>query len=167
MRWIVWIIGGIGSVITLVSLIGWRLPKAHTAMAVARVPLPPEALYTLLSDVSQYQSWRTELTELHRLPDRNGRPAWIEETRRGRIPFYFERMERPALLVTRIADPSLPFGGTWTYQISGAPDGGSDLTITENGEVYNPIFRFMARFVFGYRTTLDAFVGNLEKRVGR
>ncbi len=164
MRWILWIVGGLAAFVAVVAFIGWRLPKAHTASVSARVPLSPDAVYTLLSDVSQYQSWRPELKRLERLPDRDGRPAWVEETTSGRLPMFFERMERPSLLVGRIADPSLPFGGTWTYTILPAAGGGSELTITEDGEVYNPIFRFMARFVFGYQGTLNSFMSNLQKR---
>ena len=73
---------------------------------------------------------------------------------------YFERMEPPSLLVARIADPKLPFGGTWTYRIAPAA-GGSDLTITEDGEVYNVFFRFMSRFVFGHHATMDGFIKHL------
>ena len=72
-------------------------------------------------------------------------------------------MEGPTLLVARIAGPSLPFGGTWTYRIAPAA-GGSAVTITEDGEVYNPVFRFMSRFVFGHYATLDEFVKNLEAK---
>ena len=79
------------------------------------------------------------------------------------IPLYFERLERPSLLVARIADPSLPFGGTWTYRIVPAA-AGSQVTITEDGEVYNPFFRFMSRFVFGHAATIEEFVKNLEAR---
>ena len=76
---------------------------------------------------------------------------------------HFERMERPSLLVARIADPKLPFGGTWTYRIAPAA-GGSDLTITEDGEVYNVFFRFMSRFVFGHHATMDGFIKHLQAR---
>jgi hypothetical protein len=72
-----------------------------------------------------------------------------------------ERDEPPSLVVTRIVGETLPFGGTWTYRIVPAP-GGSDLTITEDGEVYNPIFRFMSRFVFGHFATIDAFLAGLK-----
>ena len=78
----------------------------------------------------------------------------------------FERMERPSLLVARITDVTLPFGGTWTYRIVPAA-AGSELTITEDGEVYNPIFRFMSRFVFGHTATIDGFLADLlTKTVG-
>jgi hypothetical protein len=166
MRWSLWIVGGLVTMVAAVAAIGWRLPKAHSASRTARLPMSPDALYSLLSDVDRYPSWRAGLRRLQRLPDRNGLPAWVEETSGGKIPLYFERMERPSLLVGRIADPSLPFGGTWTYQIASAPGGGSELTITEDGEIYNPIFRFMSRFVFGYSATLDGFLGSLQKTIG-
>ena len=70
-----------------------------------------------------------------------------------------ERME-PTKLVTRVK-PGQPFGGTWTYEI--ASDG--TLTITERGEVYNPAFRFLSRYVFGHTATLDAFLERLSARL--
>ena len=166
-RWIVWIAAGLATLIAAIALIGWRLPRAHAASVTARVTLAPDAVYALLADVSQYPSWRPDVKRLQRLADRDGRPAWVEETTSGRLPMYFERMESPSLLVGRIADPSLPFGGTWTYRISAAAGGGSEVTITEDGEIYNPIFRFMARFVFGYHATLNGFVRNLQAKAGR
>ena len=127
------------------------------------MPQPPDTIYSLLSDVDRYPTWRPGVKALDRQSDRDGHPAWTETVSGMKIPLYFERMERPTLLVARIAGPSLPFGGTWTYRIAPAP-GGSEVTITEDGEVYNPIFRFMSRFVFGHYATLDEFVRNLEAR---
>ena len=43
-----------------------------------------------------------------------------------------------------------------------AAEGGSDLTITEDGEVHNVIFRFMSRFVFGHTATMDTFLNHLN-----
>jgi polyketide cyclase/dehydrase/lipid transport protein len=163
MRWIVWIVAGIGLIALLIVVVGYSLPVRHKAIRVANVTMPPTAVYTLLADVDRYGDWRPAVKALDRQPDRDGRPAWTETVSGMKIPLYFERMVPPSVLVARIAGPSLPFGGTWTYSI--APAGaGSEVTITEDGEVYNPFFRFMSRFVFGYYATLDEFVKNLESR---
>ena len=77
------------------------------------------------------------------------------------MPVRIEREEPPSLLVTRVVEGQ-PFGGTWTYRIAPAP-GGSQLTITEDGEVYNVVFRFMSRFVFGHYATMDAYLANLKR----
>ena len=165
MRWILWIVAALAIVGILVVVIGYSLPKGHSATRTARVALPPDAVYALLTDVDKYPSWRPTVKSLTRQSDRDGRPAWTEEVSGMKIPLQFERMERPSLLVARIADPALPFGGTWTYRIRAAT-GGSEVTSTEDGEVYNPFFRFMSRFVFGHTATLDEFVKNLESRAG-
>jgi len=76
------------------------------------------------------------------------------------VPLEIVERQAPARLVTRI-EPGHPFGGTWTYEIAG--DG--TLTITERGEVYSPLFRFLSRFVFGQTATIDAFLDRLSQRL--
>jgi hypothetical protein len=34
---------------------------------------------------------------------------------------------------------------------------GTELTITENGEVYNPLFRFVSRFIMGHAATIEKY----------
>ncbi len=163
MRWIVYIVAAIAIIGVLIVIVGYSLPKAHSVSRTVRVPMAPDAVYALLADVDRYPSWRPGVKSLQRHADRNGRPAWTEEAGGMKIPLEFVTMEPPSRLAARIADPSLPFGGTWTYRISPAASG-AEVTITEDGEVYNPFFRFMSRFVFGHTATLDEFVKNLETR---
>jgi hypothetical protein len=68
-------------------------------------------------------------------------------------------------LATRIADPSLPFGGKWTYAILPAGDS-TTLRITEDGEVYNPVFRFVSRFIFGHSATIEEYLRDVGRRFG-
>ena len=65
----------------------------------------------------------------------------------------------------QIADKKLPFGGTWTYEVS--PEaGGARLRITEDGEIRNALFRFLSRFVFGYNATMDTYLRDLGRKFG-
>jgi polyketide cyclase/dehydrase/lipid transport protein len=153
-------LGGLGAI---VALIGSRLPKAHHAARSARFPVPPDALYAIINDVDRYPEWRKDVKRIERLPDRDGRPAWIEHGSHGAIPMRSERAEPPSLMVGRIGE-GLAFGGTWTFRIVPAA-GGSELTVTEDGEIYNPIFRFLARFVFGYEATMKTYLAALQARV--
>jgi len=91
------------------------------------------------------------------------------ETDKGGQTIAYEAMESdpPRHLVTRIADPSLPFGGTWNYEITRSGSGStSTLTITENGEVYNPVFRFVSRYIMGHAATVDAYLKAAKARLG-
>ena len=73
--------------------------------------------------------------------------------------------EPPSKIVTRIADSSLAFGGTWTFEVF-QNDSGSELVLTENGEIYNPIFRLLGKFFFSPYETIDTYMADLKKKVG-
>jgi hypothetical protein len=79
------------------------------------------------------------------------------------VPVETVESRPPHKLVSRIADPTLPFGGTWTYDIARTGDGAT-LTITEDGFVTSPIFRFVAKFVMGHHATIDTYLTNVAKK---
>jgi hypothetical protein len=68
-------------------------------------------------------------------------------------------------MLLRISDPSLPFGGTWTFDITPVA-GGCVLRITEDGIVYNPIFRTLGRFVLGYHMSILGYLRSLAAHYG-
>ena len=121
MRWIVWIVAAIAVIALVVVVVGYSLPTAHTVTRTARLALPPEALYAVLSDVDRYPSWRPSVKSLVRAPDRDGRPAWVEDTGGMKIPMYFERMDRPSLLVARTRRTGSPPSPSATVTESGSP----------------------------------------------
>ncbi len=59
-------------------------------------------------------------------------------------------------------DTETMFGGTWSIDIVPEPTG-SAVTITEDGWVANPIFRFMAKYVFGHHSTIDGILNQVAK----
>lgn len=164
MQWLLIVVVVLAAAAALAALLGSRLPQSHVAVRQARFDVPPEVVWAAITNVEAFPSWR-DVRTIERLPDRDGKAVWIEQGPSGRITLAVERQEPPRLLVLRIADPSLPFGGAWTYQIDPAAPG-SRLTITENGEIYNPMFRFMARFFFGYEGTIQSYLTALEKKLG-
>ncbi len=163
MKWLLLGAAVLAGLAIVVTAIGSILPVAHTARRQQRFPVPPESVWNTITDVAAFPSWRPDVTRVERLSDREGRAIWTEHGSSGEMTISIERSEAPRLLITRI-EPGLPFGGTWTYEI--APEaGGSLLTITEQGEVYNPIFRFMSRFIFGHESTLAGYTAALEARL--
>ena len=152
------------ALVLLVLVVGWVLPVKHRASQSATLSATPEQVWRLITDVEAFPTWRTDVKSVTRLPDRNGQMVWVEEGSNGRMTMAVERSEAPRQLVSRIADPDLPFGGTWTYVIAPAPNG-TTLTVTEDGEVYNPLFRFMSRFVFGHEATMAAYLSAAQKRL--
>jgi uncharacterized protein YndB with AHSA1/START domain len=154
----------LAALVGLTALIGYALPVAHVASRTATYAQPADRVYLTLTEIRNYPQWRSDLKSVEDLSTTSSR-RWREHGGNGAITFEVVETQPPARLVTRIADQDLPFGGQWTYEL--APDGsGTRLTITEHGEVYNPIFRFMSRFVFGHTATIDQFLADLKKRLG-
>ena len=165
MKWVLWILGSLAGLVGIVALIGSMLPQRHTASRRARFRVAPDALYAVIAGPPD---WRTGVKSFGVLPEADGRKQWWEEdSHRQKVTYEMVESRPPSRLVTRIADRGLPFGGTWTFDISPAPDGGSELRIREDGEIYNVIFRFMARFIFGYTSSIEGYLKDLGAKFGQ
>jgi hypothetical protein len=163
MKWILYIAVAVAALVAIVAVIGLLLPKTHTATRRARYRQPPEAIYAAISGPPD---WRPDVKKYEELPAVNGRKRWREVTGWGDAVLYeLQEADPPRRLVTRIADDSLPYGGTWNFEIT--PDAtGSGLRITENGEVRNPIFRFLSRTVFSQTATIETYLRSLATKFG-
>lgn len=167
MRRLVRLFAALVVLLAIVVAAGARLPSSHVAARRVRLAQPPERVFALITDFAQAPTWRTNLTRVEMLPPQDGRPMFREHDGGDAITYRIETLDAPRRLVTRIADPTLPFGGAWTYDLTPTPDGaGTLLTITEHGEVYNPLFRFLSRYVFGHHATMDAYLRALAAKTG-
>ena len=79
----------------LAALVGSRLPKGHRASREGAFAASPAALWAVITDVEAFSAWRTDVKKVQRLPDREGRAAWIEEGRSGKMTLAVERWEPP------------------------------------------------------------------------
>ena len=166
MRYVLIAIGVLAAVLLCVVLVGWALPKHHHVTVKRAYLTTPRALFALISDVRGYPSWRTDLTKVDVLSEEGGgHPRWRETTKSGGpITYVVEESVPERKLVSRIADTNLPFGGAWTYELTPVGSEGTTLAITEDGDVYNPIFRFVSRFVMGHTATIERYLDDVEKR---
>jgi hypothetical protein len=141
MRWILWTFVALVGAVGVIALIGYFLPVAHEASRSAEFNKPPDQVFALIADPATYKGWwdraevKTEVVE--------------------RVP--------PSKLVTKIIGET-QFGGTWTFDIVSTPNG-SRMTITERGEIYNVVFRTLAKYVFGYTSTMDACLAAAQKKL--
>jgi hypothetical protein len=155
------IAAALGLIVILVLAVGYALPVRHVASSEATFGAPPERVFAVLQDVERYPAWRSDVEGVEVLA-RAPALRWRERGGNGTITFEIQESTPPTRLVGRIADTSLAFGGSWTYVLTPAGTG-TKLTITENGEVYNPVFRFMSRFVFGHTATMERYLADLAK----
>ena len=165
MAWALSVIGVLVVMVSIVMFIGARLPRDHVAAVRVRLTAPPDTVWALLADPYSATSWRKDVRKIVRIPDIGGHEAWAETTSSGVITFELIESTPPLRRVTRIADASLPFGGQWEHDL--APSGtGTELTVTERGFVKPALFRFMARYVFGYTSTINDYLVALGAKLG-
>jgi hypothetical protein len=164
MRILIFAIVALVVLVLIIVAIGAALPQNHTVTRERTFAAPPARLYDAIAKVADYPKWKTGVRAVEILPTVQGKPRFREV---GRDPITYEIVEAnpPSRFVTRIAE-KLPYGGSWTYEISPAPQG-TTLRLTENGEVYNPIFRLVSRFIIGYYGTMDKTLDDLTKYVTR
>jgi uncharacterized protein YndB with AHSA1/START domain len=164
MKWLLIVVGVLAVAAGAVIVIGTALPQNHTASRSVHLSAAPDSVWSLITDVEQYPTWRKDVTAVEPLSGRRVL-TWRETAGGDRITYEATTSERPSHFVARIADEGLPFGGYWDYRLR--PDGGgTTVTITENGEVYNPVFRFVSRYLMGHTATIDRYLTALAARTG-
>jgi hypothetical protein len=153
-------------VLAVITIYGATLPLRHHAASMVRLQQTPEAIWGVISDFPGLQSWRTGVTGIERLPDRNGHAVWMVRGEAGSMPLEVLEAEPPRWLKAVIGpDAELSFGGSWSWQVSPADDA-TVVTIIEEGEIYNPLLRGLAKIWFGYHDTLDGYLIDLGRKFG-
>ena len=139
MKWVWIVLIGVAAVVAIVAACGAILPVSHVASRRARFKQPPATIWAAIDRQKTF--------------------------REDGVNYEVTRSDPPRVLETHITDQNLPYGGSWIYEITPTPDG-SELRITEHGNVYNPIFRFVSRFIMGHTATIDKTLRDLGKKFG-
>lgn len=151
----------------IIWVIGSFLPESHSVTVSRMYQAAPEEIYRVLTDVGNFSSWRKNVKEVKVLSNPGESKKWREYySDNDPLTFRIVEQEEDKLIVTEIADQDLPFGGQWTYQIEKG-ENSATLRITENGEVYNPIFRFVSKFIIGHDATINQFLTDLEGKINK
>jgi hypothetical protein len=139
MKWVLIVLGSLAALMLLMALIGAFLPRDHRATSTITLKQPVDSVWKALQEIG---------------------------TGGFDVPIIVIESSPPRKLVTQI-DPKAkePFGGTWTFELT--PEaGGTRVTVTEAGWISNTVFRFLARFLFGYYASLDKYLKALSARLG-
>jgi hypothetical protein len=164
-RSVLMVVGLLVAVVAVAVIAGSMLPVTHTITREGTYRATPAQLFALIRNVTDYPAWQRSVTKVELLPDTNGKPRARETNNGQAITYELEDIVPDRGMVSRIADKDLPFGGSWRYEI--VPGASSDVTtlrITEKGEVYNPMFRFVSKYVMGLSATIDKFLEAVSTR---
>lgn len=166
MKMILIIIGAVAALFVIavgaILIIGFSLPVAHVASRSISLNRPASEVYAKIRNFEKAAEWRSEIKNVEVLLPVDGRLQFREDGPHGSVLYELMEDMPEKKLVTRIATQGLGYSGTWTYKLDSVGQT-TKLTITENGEVQNPVFRFASRYVFGHSATIDNYLQSLEK----
>lgn len=167
MRWVVIAIFAIVGFILALLATGAMLPEKHVVSRSLTVNRPISEVWQVLTDHAEEPKWRPDVESVARVADRNGHPVWEEKYRNGDTMLIETTLvNAPQRMERKIVDQSA-FGGGWVYELSSSGDGkATTIRITENGEVYNPAFRFIGRFIIGLEATVEKYLTDLATKFG-
>jgi uncharacterized protein YndB with AHSA1/START domain len=164
-----WIIAGAGVLIVLAVLAiaaGYLVPRTRITARTTVLPAAPQQVWAMLTAMGSYPRWRRGVRWVRSLPALDERPAWREGRWHGAIDCQADEVTPPHRFVVRITDRRLSYAGTWTFELS-QENAATRLTITEHGEIADPRCRLLARYVFGYAASLDAYLAALTAQLAR
>ena len=166
MKWVLIAGAALAGLVLVTAIVGAMLPREHRATSTIVLKQPIDSLWSVIRDLAGATSWWPALTLSERLPDVGGKERWHQKG--GGFDMISEITESapPTRMTTLIvSQPGDPFGGRW-IRVLAPVDGGTRVTVTEDGWVSNVIFRFMSRFVMGHYTGIDSYLAALAKKFG-
>ena len=152
-------------IVLVLGVTGFLLPKDHVAMRAAHYAKPTDEVFASVRDVASAAGWRRDVERVEMLTPSGDRERWREYGKRGAITYELVEETPPRRRVVRIADEGLGYGGSWTFELAPAGDGGTELVVVEQGFVSNPMLRTIASF-FSPTESLDAFLVDLGGKLG-
>jgi hypothetical protein len=145
---------------------GAMLPAEHAASRTLQSKQSSQAIWDTINDHANEQQWRSELTNVTSLGERNGKPVWQENYKSGnKLALITTESKPPTRLVRELTDLDGPFSGRWEIDIQPTQTG-STVKITEIGRVGNPFFRFLSKYVIGHTTQMEKYLTNLATKFG-
>lgn len=171
-RWTGTIFFALVFVFLVMTGIGTSLPIDHHASCSATYAKPTAFLFAAVENDDTSVNWRAEISRAELLSGRGATAVWRETDTHGNTLTYrtVAYDENKTLVRTIDFVPGMPFAGTWAYSFSPGLDitgheltNVNRLTIIEDGKIYNPFFRFVARYVSGYTRTMKTYLTDLAR----
>lgn len=154
-----WTVAAVAIFAALLVVPGWFIAADHVSVRTIHLETAPEQVWEALTQFEQLPTWRSGITRVD--VEKTGEETLIiEHGTDEAMTFRLLAFDPPRRFETEIADPDLPFAGTWTWELE--PEGsGCSLTITEHGTVKSAPMRTVATLLMDPAGTQDQYLREL------
>jgi hypothetical protein len=165
MKWMLWslviVVVAAGVLILLAYVVGRQMPEDHVAEAERVIPASPEALAERIFRVEDQPRWRGSVDAIEIASREAGQVRYRERSGGDAIDFLLRQDESRHTFESEIVSTDLPFGGRWRFTLEPRGDQATLLRIREEGFVRPPLFRSVAKYVFGHDATLRRYLTDM------
>mgnify|MGYP001556286271 CR=1 FL=1 len=161
---------GLGALLLVTAVVfyfaGSRIPRTHRSVVSFSFRASRPAVWAAITDYQAMPAWwpAVKSVRFERLPD-GTEPTWNKDAHGKEVPFRTGESQLNEKLVRVIAKDDLPFGGTWTFELTESLGGGTRLTLTEDGFINVTLLRPIAAWFIGLDATQKDFLNHLEKHL--
>lgn len=137
--------------------VGRAQPERHTARITFTLAKPRATVWAALTDYAAMPRWWPAVKSIRFETRANGDIiTWNTDGHGKEIGFRTKQETAPTKLVREIVGDNLPFGGTWTYELT-EDNGATLVTLTEDGFITPPLFRGIAHLFMKPDATMRDF----------
>lgn len=148
---------GFALFLCLLALIGLTISKTHSLTYSINIEKPTELIWNKLRDDLKSAEWRNDLKSVEALQRWNNYEAFKEIYKNGGSLNYAIIYKKENEKLIRKIIHNKNFGGEWIIELRE-----NKVTITENGEIYNPIFRVLGKIFHDPSKTIVRFLNDLK-----
>ncbi len=161
----------LGGAALFLHMMGRKLPAEHTAFGVITLANSAEEVWDVIADVKRQPEWMKSVTNVEKLPDRNGHTVWKQSMGRNSFGLEEVAVERPRRLKREIVDNAKGmFSGSWEFLIIPVPGAAGKsavkVRLTERGKVHATVPRAIMH-MFGEDMYLKKYLAALAGRFGQ
>lgn len=160
MYWILLVMGVLVAVVLAVLVGGLVTPRRHSVSRSIIVPTDIQDVWRTIRDVAQFPAWRDDMIDAEVLTGYGGL-AWREISSAGTASYAVVEEDAPRRMTARTLDEDASFAGVWSWALERL-ETGTRVTLTQTGEVANPLVRFV-RSVRGYHRDIEAYLQALRR----
>jgi hypothetical protein len=163
--WSLTAVGLLAGLASVATIAGCLVPRGHVATRTLALRQSPESVWAVLRDGESWPSWWGLLKAVERQTE-GGREQWRLDYKDGnRFVLDVVEATAPWHMALKIDDVKKLFEGRWVYDVD-AVEGGSRVTLTEHGEITNPLIRLMARMMMDPHMYIDMHLKALAAKFG-
>lgn len=145
--------------------VGFLVPSQHSSVVSALYSRPVEALWPKISNLEAQAEWRTDVTRMQALANRNDHAVWLEYGAEGNLHQELVVYTPPYFIVTSFGNLHSSLTGTWKIEIR-EDVGGTRVVLTETVSTSHPLRRISLRFETERTERMQQYLIDLAASVG-